>query len=265
MVDSRACVEKRCYTLRCTQLGSPAEWQQDVCCRMHPPDLESAVETIRNVKEQELVDPSTSPDSGAADTLAKFLLLHVDAEQVRATSVNALDGPGHPPLHHHPIWAVTSATVPRQPSCQLVWGVSNARPRMLMAQGTERLHTQGQHASQRNALQPAVLAHCNATARITCHRSCETPNRCRRTVQLLAGTIYAPRTSSSRCLRKTLRSTSWSFRPFKQSPTSLCGITTSMLSSAGTKGRWGTLLTQAAITTPQRCSTPASMASSGTF
>lgn len=56
---------------------------------MQPPDLESAVATIRQLKEQEMADEGSSPDSGSADALAKFLLLHVDAEQVRPSRTTA--------------------------------------------------------------------------------------------------------------------------------------------------------------------------------
>lgn len=85
---------------------------------MQPPDLESAVATIRHLKEQELADPQSSPDSDAADALAKFLLLHVDAEQVRAMAISSA-GAAAPPavmqtqlLHACPSAALTALPVP---------------------------------------------------------------------------------------------------------------------------------------------------------
>jgi hypothetical protein len=55
-------------------------------CRTQPQDLESAVGVIQMQKEKEMAAGAQEEGTLEAEALAKFLLLHVDAEQVHLSS-----------------------------------------------------------------------------------------------------------------------------------------------------------------------------------
>lgn len=231
---------------------------------MQPPDLESAVATIRHLKEQELADPGSAPDSGAADALAKFLLLHVDAEQVRASPLL---------VQHIPPTC--------RPSCPRHYPCAGCADWLRFPSLLCREHLHMMVALYRRTLapgQPSGLQMHSASHRLFCsctrHNSLQRPLPtlphdtycCRRhTVRRSAGTTCAPRTSSYRCPRRTPRNTSLSSRVSTPSPTPPCSATASTPSSGATRRPCGTRWTLGQRTMAAPCSMPATTACCATF